>query len=204
MKQIYSHWAFWVFAAIVFTALGVATGVHMELSNSDWAFWVQAIGSIGAIIASVLLVNQQFRKEQRHSHEAEKTHAINLLSSIQAVLQKGTDAILEANEHCETREKAQPYLHDNFYIDRLRLFEMAIADIPIYQLGGANLQIEILQIRQSVQDTRSALHSIKVNFRNEASWDQPALRRLHDARNLAQESLQRVEAFIRAARVQAA
>jgi len=39
------------------------------LTPSDWAAWVQAIGSVGAIFASVYLVNLQDRKERERERE---------------------------------------------------------------------------------------------------------------------------------------
>lgn len=42
-----------------------------DLSKSDWAAWVQAIGSVAAIIVTALLVNRQHTLERRLQRDAE-------------------------------------------------------------------------------------------------------------------------------------
>ncbi|WP_429551143.1 hypothetical protein [Paraburkholderia sp. MM5477-R1] len=58
-------------------ALGIALGallcaaiVHAPGASSDWAAWVQAIGSIAAIIGAFAIANQQAIDARKQTHEA--------------------------------------------------------------------------------------------------------------------------------------
>ena len=60
----------------------VATGLSFDLNKSEWAYWVQAIGSIGAILGAVGVANfQTSRAERQRSSERheESRRSIELL-----------------------------------------------------------------------------------------------------------------------------
>lgn len=59
-----------VLGALALLAAAVYAGVLWDLSKSDWAAWVQAIGSIGAILVAVAVV--QFQHSRQSKDEAEK------------------------------------------------------------------------------------------------------------------------------------
>lgn len=52
-------------AVLLLLSLAVYIGIRLDLNKGEWASWVQAVGSIFAIIAALLVVNRQIRA-QRH------------------------------------------------------------------------------------------------------------------------------------------
>ncbi|VVD75181.1 hypothetical protein PCO31010_00840 [Pandoraea commovens] len=68
-------WGLWVYCAAVF-ALGGVISAHSIfcLSTSDWAAWVQAIGSIAAILGAFAIANDQRKREVTLRVEAEKAN----------------------------------------------------------------------------------------------------------------------------------
>jgi hypothetical protein len=52
----------WASGGAVAVVLFIACGWHFDWSKSDWASWVQAVGSIGAIVAAGEIAASQTRK----------------------------------------------------------------------------------------------------------------------------------------------
>ena len=48
-----------------------------NLSTADWAAWVQAIGSIGAIVGTALTTRYQVRKQHTLTLESEKRQSLD-------------------------------------------------------------------------------------------------------------------------------
>lgn len=59
-----------VVGALALLAVAIFAGVRWDLSKSDWAAWVQAVGSIGAILVAIAVV--QFQHSRQSKVEAEK------------------------------------------------------------------------------------------------------------------------------------
>jgi hypothetical protein len=95
--------------------LGVLGG-HFQLTKSDWAAWVQAVGSIGAVLAAVLLVQYQHQKELTRAAE-ERRHTrqdrLNALRSIfMAVGQTAQQASASIDKEHTTWELQAQLLDD--------------------------------------------------------------------------------------------
>ena len=58
----------WLFAAL-FAALMVAFAANLPANPSDWAAWVQAFGSIGAIVATAMVAVHQINTERKAASE---------------------------------------------------------------------------------------------------------------------------------------
>lgn len=65
------HWIRDGLLAIAFMAALFATGLHFDLTKSDWAAWVQAIGSVGAIFFAVWTTQRQIAAQAQQAKDAE-------------------------------------------------------------------------------------------------------------------------------------
>ncbi|WP_429336798.1 hypothetical protein [Paraburkholderia atlantica] len=64
----------------------VSIGVLVKLTSEQWAAWIQAVGSIGAILASVAIVQYQRRKELQTVAAEERAVSRRKLNAIRAML----------------------------------------------------------------------------------------------------------------------
>jgi len=73
-----------MFALVAFAALAgaVYAGRAWDLSKSDWASWVQAVGSIFAILVAVVVVRMQHAYDDRIRSEAERIERKSRLNSL--------------------------------------------------------------------------------------------------------------------------
>lgn len=75
------------FCAIAASLAGllIAKGIEYNLSKSDWSSWVQAFGSIGAIVGAFLVAERQFVKSREIDIERvaeEKIRKAHILNAI--------------------------------------------------------------------------------------------------------------------------
>lgn len=75
------HWIRNGLLAIAVLAFLIMTGSHFELTKSDWAAWVQAIGSIVAIGGAVWLTQRQIDAQAKVALDARK-QANNALRAV--------------------------------------------------------------------------------------------------------------------------
>lgn len=95
MKQWFGvPWVLWTYSLLV-AAIGgiVAAQAVFELKSSDWAAWVQAIGSIGAIIGAVIIANTQRRHESERLRKAEASEAVRLSEYVYVVCKDASGSL---------------------------------------------------------------------------------------------------------------
>lgn len=54
---------------VAFAAALVSLGMQCELSKSDWAAWLGAIGTVGALCGTIYLARTETRRRQRAEHD---------------------------------------------------------------------------------------------------------------------------------------
>lgn len=74
--------------AIAGVAIGVGLALHgwPAWPNADWAAWVQAVGSIAAILVAVWVANDQHAKAEKRIEKAERDEVRNFLAGIREEL----------------------------------------------------------------------------------------------------------------------
>ena len=76
-----NDWSPWLELGIgvgyVLGGIGVFSDVYRRMSISDWASWVQAVGSIGAIAAGFAWVTFQLRHQERMATEVQLQEEID-------------------------------------------------------------------------------------------------------------------------------
>lgn len=80
-----------------------------KLTSSEWASWVQAIGSIIAIVASFILVNSQHNKQKKLLTEQKKEDQRDLIENIIMLAEKSASLITTLME----RIRAPQLIHSS-------------------------------------------------------------------------------------------
>lgn len=138
MKRQSHRIAIWVF---VIAAVLIPIGLLKGLSASDWASWVQAIGSISAILGAFWLTELQVLASRRLDGERELREELRKSLLIRVVAQ-------EAREACEMMadafEEPTPY-HVPHTARRLANLEKIIRDLPMFDMPNQVLALAALR-----------------------------------------------------------
>jgi hypothetical protein len=128
----------------------------MCMPRSDWAAWVQAVGSIGAIASGVLAINWQVK------HQAVQQRTSELREEVAAV-DEMRHFLLEIKRLCELGEQAtdsidgyQAYvLNDAVSGGPVRKLSIAFDTMSVTDFKGAYLKFIFLDARSLVLEARS-------------------------------------------------
>jgi hypothetical protein len=146
----------WTCAALAALFVLVPLGIHFELTKSDWASWVQAIGSIGAIIGTFAVAKFQFDKQGR-AKKSDDANRVAVLAEICFVLTRDTFVCLD-NLHGKFVDRSAKTL-PSIGTERLEelqysLRNFAAKDIP------AELHLEVLILQREVAYTLTAVREL--------------------------------------------
>jgi hypothetical protein len=127
-------------------------GLSCDLGKSDWAAWVQAVGSVVAIIAAFLVADRQFRMSRRETRAMLNEQVIRRITLLNHVF---FSLILETN-HIEA---AFHYSDAVVSFDPVRIRELrdAIKQIPVMDAPTAELAVVIPAIPAAVDSMLDAL-----------------------------------------------
>jgi hypothetical protein len=134
------------------------------LPSSEWASWVQAIGSILAILGALLLGERQGAHARAVAEkqvyearklEANKRHLDDLLKT--EIIQQ---LFAEANTLCAAlgnlhqMRNPQPPIYRA--IERLRELEQSFRALPAFELPGSGVAVGVLSAPAAIEDLRTA------------------------------------------------
>lgn len=136
-------------------------GVLWDLSKSDWAAWVQAIGSIGAILVAVLVVQLQHSRQLLYEAEksrVERRRQLNVLRWQFSIVAKtcGDIADMIGRKHVSWLLQAE-------VIKEQRLM---LAAVPISNFPDASLLIRAQDLSHRLLLSSHVVANLKV-LRNE-------------------------------------
>lgn len=87
--------------AVVVAANLIVVGIRFDLSKSDWSGWVQAFGSIAAILAAVVVMNYQARSAAELVRKTDFDAQIRLARTIGKVVENSCVELLHALEYLD-------------------------------------------------------------------------------------------------------
>jgi Skp family chaperone for outer membrane proteins len=124
----------------------IAVGAHFRLNAEQWAAWIQAIGSVGAILASVALVQYQRRKEVQLAAEKERLTFQRKLNAMRAlfmeVAQRCQAAAAKVHRDDVTWELEQAHLQEA---------RALLTGLPVFDIPDAGLVMRIATISTQLQ-----------------------------------------------------
>lgn len=130
-------------------------GLRWELSKSDWAAWVQAIGSIAAIFAALSIVQVQHQNELRHTAETKRQERRTRLNALKSVFM----AVGHISSNCAAKvhgENISWDLEAERFADARRL----VQSIPVLDLPDHALVIRLAELAEALDTARAVAQSL--------------------------------------------
>jgi hypothetical protein len=121
-------------------------GLNFELGKSDWAAWVQALGSIAAIVGAWLIGKSQSKAAFLRALRLRERERYDRVHAIFPIAARAHELITELD--------AEPY--DLYYKDRyseasFRVCMKAIEAIPLHELGNFGLVEGYMEMQQALE-----------------------------------------------------
>jgi hypothetical protein len=149
---------FLVFAFIsILLTVGIAVGIRYNLSKSDWAAWVQAIGSIGAILAAVGVVQYQHRQQARLALEAKRIERRMRLNTLMAIF----TAIGQIVDDCASKVNEENIAWW-MQAERLKEAKMLLSSIPLFELPDHGVVLRFSEISEALQRAKAMADALSV------------------------------------------
>lgn len=165
-------------AIVVLAGFMIWLGSLWGLSKSDWAAWVQAVGSVAAVFVAVWIVRLQHQRDVRLRDESERGIRRRQLSALRWVFSA-------ASNTCETvaarvhSEHTTWTLQAELLAEQRRLF----SSIGLSELPDAALVLRIHEFTQLLQHAHTVVEALaqprKESIRNHVA------ELLRDARDIA-------------------
>lgn len=117
--------------------------VSTDLTSAELAAWVQAIGSIGAILAAAGIAIFQARAQHRSAlaiHRAEQQHGrVELTKSVATLANNSAKALKHVSEKLRNREAVHAAGDGELYVDleEIRRIDNALANIPLHTVPSS-------------------------------------------------------------------
>lgn len=154
-----------------------------SLSVSDWASWVQAVGSVCAILVSAGVVWWQVRKQHRlqidHAGLMRLQHEVELLDGATSVLSDGQDQLALAADALRTQAGAKHFADRGLHFSHLDMIVEALLESETAELGDAALNLSFRAARRGIQDGLSAAREA-VHYAHSGPGGQSQLNRCAD------------------------
>lgn len=137
------------------------SGLRWDLSKSDWAAWVQAIGSIGAILGALWVFNRQvlaaraLEDQKRDQDDLRKAEVVSQLF--------GTADALTQQTLVYIRNWKGTNVDIELTLGLMRDTARALASLPPFEIPGG-LAVKVLQLTRALED----LHVSTTNCHQDA------------------------------------
>jgi hypothetical protein len=171
-------------------------GTFFDLSKSDWAAWVQAVGSIGAIVGAVYVMDRQSEAAAKLAIDTEHRAMARRLSAIEGIVEHAFHLSMLVGAHTKPIENFYNYFFS--YVDPTDL-EAALASlhaIPVHTLESykmvAAVQDLSLGVHKLVPFARIGFNTGEVHYQfseNDAFGVNFLCGRIREARHMFQESV---------------
>jgi hypothetical protein len=152
-------WIRLVERAITIGGIGGATVILFGATLKDdsvfgptVAAWVQALGSIGAIIGAMWVVEIQGEQERARAEEARAQAVRDRLSSLAGILQIAFNLVLEATAAVvePTSPRCDLFIRTEFDPKHFERAGEIIDRVPLHELPSADLAVAVHNAREAV------------------------------------------------------
>lgn len=124
-----------------------------NLTSSEWAQWVQGIGTVAAAIIAIAAVLLQHLLERRRAYQADlgKVNAIAQLSC------RAYQFIKNSREHCQSDIGGKEFIKVRFDEEEIADITAALDEFDIPALPRERLIIDMIQMRRAIRDTKERM-----------------------------------------------
>lgn len=155
MKYPYIKVALPVFFGIVTIAI---LGNHFELTKSDWSGWVQAIGSIAAILGAFYIADTQTKQALKVANERQERDDRRRVDIVDALLSRIYD--LADEMHRQSRDSNVHYFH-GFNQSVLIDLRESIKTIPMMEVPYAEIVFHITALPHALEEVALVFRNVR-------------------------------------------
>ncbi|MET3461244.1 hypothetical protein [Variovorax atrisoli] len=120
-------------------------GVNFELGKSDWAAWVQAVGSIAAIVGAWLIGKSQSKAAFLHALRLKESERYDRVRAVFPIAERA-HALITALDG----EQYDHYYKVRYSDASFRVCIKAIEAIPLHELGNFGLVQGYMEMQQAL------------------------------------------------------
>ena len=153
-----------VAAVIVISAFGATSAGTQPYKTDYMASWLQAIGSIGAIAASVALVRWQMNAERLRQELAEKKRIELRVEVVLRILAEAHGWIGLVVANMKTDDDVRMNVSRVFDEYTIATLQAALDGIPLWDLPSSDFVTPIIQFKQATARVIQSIHAIKSEF----------------------------------------
>lgn len=180
-------------------AAGITLGLLNDLGKSDWASWVQAVGSIVAIVASVSVVWWQHRLDAERQREEERDRRTNTLRTTAEALEWLGKMLATLESRRPTGRSYPETVQAHYPSARVRKVVLFLQEVSLADVGGFEVWLAIMDCASTMQEmSTSVAHALQLG---QVELSVPEWERLFDSmavwRTSADEAARQVRAVLR-------
>lgn len=142
---------------IPFVLVGmIATGFAVDLNKSEWAYWVQAIGSIATLIGAFVLGKRQSLIEKANALELADIAIKRRWAAVQGVINDLYQQCIDVEIAFSEPDEDFGNVAFIFRYDQ-RTFEAALAraeHIPVFELNSSTLVKNVLDFQRNANEIK--------------------------------------------------
>lgn len=184
----------------IFAAAGIATvigiGIAFELGKSDWAAWVQAGGSIGAIVGAVILM--------KHQNDAAVSLAVAMdnramgrrIAAVEAIVENCYEISEILQVHTKPINSFYDYFFSTFSPDDLESALDALNAVPVHTLESYKMVRSVHTLNRNLRrlqpyaEIHTSMKDVHYTFESDdARMVDYYCKNVREARDLFRESI---------------
>ncbi|WP_152036603.1 hypothetical protein [Burkholderia pyrrocinia] len=152
--------------AVLIALFGATTAGTKPYDPSLMASWVQAVGSVAAIVGAYWFVQISARDQRRLATKVRDRELSERRSSIQAVLDEVYIKFMELRRWYELENGTFPLELSFLSVDELASAASLLDDVPLFDFDSGELVKAILELRRACRTTIGLLERQARNFRD--------------------------------------
>lgn len=129
-------------------------GNSLGLDKNSWAGWVQAIGSIVAILAAVFISKYQHQKSEQAADDTAALQKLALLRAIQEVVMMGEKYVdIAIAAFSKDARSVEQYIAGRFSKDVFLDIAHVLDQVPIYSTPGTGLISGLVMMKRVMHES---------------------------------------------------
>lgn len=133
--------------------------VSTDLTSNEWAAWVQAVGSILAIVAAFLVMIVQHALERSRAAQEQKESNLERLRVVAYVGMYAGSAVTIAFQATREYNSAEQFISGRGWVHRLNEAELALA-FPLTEIVNTLAVQNVLQLRVVIAGVKEEIATV--------------------------------------------
>lgn len=121
-------------------------GIREDLKAADWASWVQAFGSIGAIVGAWIIGRAQSKSALEHALQLRDREHVERVRALFPIAARAFELVQDLE-----REPCDSYYQITYSESSFRTCLKALAAIPLHELGSYALVQGYMEMQQALE-----------------------------------------------------